>query len=105
MEFEAEFTHADVGKTLLNHLQSRLFFGDEQHAFSAVNGVCYYVGYRLALARSGRAVQNESRSLCRFRNRRVLRAVAGKRSYYSAGLALIFVLARKLIVFKLVRIC
>ena len=89
VEFETEFSYAYFGKTFFDDLERGLFFRDEQYAFSVINRVGDYISNRLALARSGGTVQNESRTLCRFRDSRILGTVAGQRSYYFAGFAVV----------------
>ena len=78
MEFEAEIPQSERIQTLFDDGQRRLFFRDEQHPLSVVQGVGDHVGDGLALARSRRAVQDEGLSRLRERHRLPLRGVRPK---------------------------
>ena len=98
VQFKAEFAYPYIRQTLFNYVQSRLLFGDEQHALAPVESVGNYVCYSLALARSGRTVQNERSALVGFRNGGILRAVAGQRRKHFRGVGFVLVHPAELIV-------
>ena len=84
-EFEAEVADPDLVEALFDHGERRLFFRHEEHALARVDGVCDHVGDGLALARSGRTVQDESRARRALGDRFELRTVAGQRRHDLAG--------------------
>ena len=95
MQLQAEFADADAIKPLFDDVERRLFLGDEQHALAVREGVCDDIGDGLALARSGRAVQNKARSRRGKRDGGILRAVRGQRQEHGGGVRLVLLRRRR----------
>ena len=79
MHFETEIPEPDGIQTFFDDGERRLLFGDEQDALALIETVGDDVRDRLALARSGRTVQDKTFPFGGFRHRGKLRAVRHER--------------------------
>ena len=79
MQFQTKFADPDAVQTLFDDVERRFLLRDKQHFLPVRKSICNDICDRLALARSGRTVQDKARACARERNCRILRAVRRKR--------------------------